>query len=72
MEIYIGAKIIQAEPMDECLFLEHFKKQDVTNRETRPGYLVIYPDGYKSWSPKETFEIAYRMITPGEKELVCR
>lgn len=25
------------------------------------GYLVDYPDGYKSWSPKETFEEAYKV-----------
>lgn len=25
----------------------------------RPGYLVVYPDGYKSWSPKEAFDSAY-------------
>jgi len=25
------------------------------------GYLVEYPDGYKSWSPKETFEEAYKI-----------
>lgn len=28
------------------------------------GYIVKYPDGYISWSPKEVFEEAYR-------ELVC-
>ena len=25
------------------------------------GYLIEYPDGYKSWSPKETFENAYKV-----------
>jgi hypothetical protein len=34
------------------------------------GYLVQYPDGYESWSPKESFEGAYRLITPSEKELI--
>jgi len=70
MKSYIGAKIIQAEPMDECTFLKTVKGEDVTNRETREGYKVVYPDGYVSWSPRETFEIAYREITDGEKELV--
>ena len=41
---YIGAKIIKAKPM-----LSGEKE----------GYEVIYPDGYVSWSPKETFEQAY-------------
>lgn len=71
MKTYIGAKIIQGEPMDECTFLRDFKGQDVTNRDTRPGYRVIYPpDGYVSWSPKENFENAYREVTQGEKELM--
>ncbi len=55
MKNYIGAKIIKGEPMDECTFLKKFKNEDVSNRETRPGYRVRYPDGYDSWSPKETF-----------------
>ena len=67
---YIGSKIIQAETMDECLFLKELKGQDVTNRETRPGYKVVYPDGYVSWSPQDVFETAYREITISEKELV--
>ena len=70
MKTYIGAKIIQAEPMDECRFLANVKHENVLNHETRPGYLVVYPDGYKSWSPKEIFETAYREVTQGEKELM--
>ncbi len=73
MKIYVGAKIIQAEPMDEVTFLTTVKvsAKTIMNQETRPGYLVIYPDGYKSWSPKETFETAYREVTEGERSLVC-
>lgn len=70
MKTYIGCKIIQAEPMDECTFLKS-KGQDVANRETRPGYCVIYPDGYISWSPKEVFEEAYREITFAEAKLTA-
>lgn len=70
MKSYIGAKIIQAEPMDECTFLSSMKGQDVTNRETREGYKVVYPDGYTSWSPKHVFETAYREVTEGEKDLM--
>ena len=70
MKSYIGAKIIKAEPMDECTFLGSFKGEDVTNRETRRGYHVLYPDGYDSWSPKEVFENAYREITTGEYALI--
>ena len=70
MKVYIGAKIIQAEPMDELTFLETVKGMSRENKEIRSGYLVIYPDNYKSWSPKETFETAYREVTQGEKELM--
>lgn len=28
-------------------------------RDGKPGYAVKYPDGYTSWSPKDTFEAAY-------------
>lgn len=69
-KLYIGSKLITASPLDECTFLKDFKGQDVTNRETRPGYRVTYPDGYVSWSPKETFENAYREVTEGEKALL--
>ncbi len=70
MKPFIGAKIIQAEPMDECTFLNIHKKQDVTNRETRPGYHVVYPDNYHSWSPKEVFETAYREVLDGEIDMI--
>lgn len=73
MQAYVGTKIIAAEPMDECTFLSTVKGQDVANRETRPGYLVVYPNpegDYKSWSPKEVFEEAYRPVSLREKELI--
>jgi len=74
MKAYIGAKIIQAEPMDEVTFLKEVKKESrvelIENRETRPGYHVLYPGHYHSWSPKEVFEEAYRPINEGEKDLI--
>lgn len=60
MDRYIGTKIIHAERMDECTFLRTEKGQDTSDRETRPGYRVVYPDGYVSWSPQNAFEEAYR------------
>lgn len=47
MENYIGVKNVKAEPQE---------KNGV------PGYRVKYPDGYVSWSPKATFEKAYRKL----------
>lgn len=43
---YIGTKVIQAT-----------RHQHV---DGRPGYQVIYEDGYSSWSPADVFERAYR------------
>lgn len=70
LKIYVGCKIIQAIPMDECSFLRMIKNEDTKDRETRAGYKVIYPpDGYVSWSPKEIFELCYREMTEEEKAL---
>lgn len=70
MDHYVGCKIVAAKPMDECAFLAAFRNEDVANRETRPGYLVIYPDGYKSWSPKNVFDTCYRKVTVDEYDLL--
>jgi len=72
-EIYIGTKIVAAEPIDEFTFILS-KGQDPTltrsGMPNRPGYKVRYEDGYISWSPKETFERAYRKVTLQEAEMV--
>lgn len=44
-EVYYGTKRIHAEPQE---------------KEGNRGYGVVYEDGYKSWSPRSTFEEAYR------------
>ena len=67
---YIGTKVVTAHFLDECSFLRNVKGEDTTGRETREGYQVTYPDGYISWSPKETFETAYREVTDSEKEMI--
>jgi len=70
-EIYIGTKIIAAEPMDENDFVNHIKNEPFeTGRPPRPGYKVRYEDGYVSWRPKETFERAYRKLSYGEERIV--
>ena len=66
---YIGTKVVKAVPMTECAWLAS-KGEDVSNREDRPGYRVTYEDGYKSWSPQETFDRSYRRITEAEKKLI--
>ncbi len=47
MKNYIGVKIVKAEPQE---------------KKGKPGYKVVYPDGYVSWSPKDVFEEAYREL----------
>ena len=37
----------------------------LAEKDGKPGYGVKYEDGYTSWSPKETFEAAYRTSEPG-------
>jgi len=50
MYSYIGTKIVSAES---------------EWRDDKPGYGVAYEDGYRSWSPKSTFDKAYRLISCG-------
>lgn len=45
---YIGTKIIKAAISER------------QGPDGQFGYDVIYPDGYKSWSPNDAFEEAYR------------
>ena len=47
MKNYIGVKIVKAEPQV---------------KNGKPGYKVVYPDGYVSWSQKDVFEEAYREL----------
>ncbi len=61
LKTYIGVKIIKAIEMDERAFLERKEGQKL-DQDTRAGYLVRYEDGYESWSPKNVFEKAYRLL----------
>jgi len=66
MKTYIGTKKIDAQPMD---LGEYNKYRGWTMPEDedpeKKGYLVVYPDGYESWSPNEVFEEAYREVAGG-------
>lgn len=68
MKPYIGCKIVQAEPMDYLDFSRKFKTMNPTPVQ-QDGHMVVYPDGYISWSPKDVFEKAYRSLTPAEQEI---
>lgn len=66
MKAYIGAKVIKAEPCTRQEF-----REEHSHLEPEPGYRVVYPDGYTSWSPKATFEEAYRELSANERALVA-
>jgi len=60
---YTGTKTIQACPMSkwdaEKELGRTLNSKHSTEGEDEPGYLVVYPDGYRSWSPATLFEGAY-------------
>lgn len=71
MKLYIGVKVVKARPgtMAEAQALKCkcpvedqeriFRKSGTENKD---GYIVVYPDGYVSWSPKDVFEKAYQEL----------
>jgi len=60
MKHYIGVKEIDAKPMTRGDY-NKYRGWTIPADENPgdEGYLVKYPDGYESWSPKEVFEEAY-------------
>ena len=67
MKTYIGAEILQAVEME--LYTYNSSKGIESDTDNMPGYLVKYPDGYSSWSPKHVFEEAYREVSSAEATL---
>lgn len=61
MKKYIGTKTVMAEPMTKSEAEKVLNRSLADAKGGEDGYLVEYPDGYKSWSPKETFEQAYKI-----------
>ncbi|MBU7006312.1 DUF2829 domain-containing protein [Phosphitispora fastidiosa] len=62
MKKHIGTKIIMAKRMTAEEASRTLQRPiDTSNADEQGnGYLVRYPDGYISWSPKAQFEAAYR------------
>ena len=70
LKLYIGAKLIRAVEMQEHVFSDKHKGKTFADTDiSRPGYKVICPDGYVSWSPRDAFENAYRRVTDSERQL---
>lgn len=67
MKQFTGTKTVKACPMSlgeaEKVLKRHIDISSVENRNLTPGYLVEYGadgDDYRSWSPQDVFERAYR------------
>jgi hypothetical protein len=74
MKKYIGTKQVSAEPMNLGEFIKTTGRNPYANSEdvhgdNEEGYLVEYEDGYKSWSPKDVFEKAYRVAETAEDRM---
>jgi hypothetical protein len=84
MNSYIGCKIINAV---KSSYWNYFKEKYGAEKfdifikdhpDDREGYKIVYPPigdedkPYVSWSPKEVFEKAYRIIEDCEKELITK
>ena len=61
MKKYIGTKTIMAMPMAKTEAEIALSRSLADAKGGEDGYIVAYPDGYMSWSPKETFEEAYKI-----------
>lgn len=64
MQAYIGTKLVMATEMTLAEAKNsHAVSIGSTSKATddSKGYLVVYDTGYKSWSPKDVFEQAYRI-----------
>lgn len=58
---YTGTKTIKAVPMEKSEAENVLGKSITPATLVTDGYLVEYPDGYRSWSPKHVFENTYRI-----------
>lgn len=62
MKTYLGTKLVTAKSMTrpEAEFVLGRVIKPAKQNYSDEGYLVQYEDGYRSWSPKEVFEKAYK------------
>lgn len=60
MKKYLGIKLLDGKEMTRGEYNTH--RGWTVPEDENPlddGYLVKYPDGYESWSPKDQFKLAY-------------
>ena len=60
MKKYIGTKLVQARPMTRGAY-NRYRGWEIPADENPEdeGYMIQYPDGYVSWSPKGMFDHSY-------------
>lgn len=58
---YTGTKTIKAVPMEKAEAEKLLGKSITPATPGTDGYLVEYPDGYRSWCPAKVFEEAYML-----------
>jgi hypothetical protein len=60
---YLGVKVVEAAPMTRGEYNSYRGwTLPVNENPEDPGFLVVYPDGYKSWCPRKQFEEANRPL----------
>ena len=60
-----GEEVYEIISVADCLdpdTIDHGETKTVEGVTAEQGYKVRYEDGYESWSPKDVFEQAYRMV----------
>ena len=64
MKRYLGIKEVGAEEMqlDKFQLMHPGRVVNPISGDKVNGYCVTYEDGYQGWSPRDTFEKAYREV----------
>lgn len=63
MTKYLGSKLIEAEPITRGDYNKYRGWTIPENEDPKEdGYLIKYPDGYVSWSPKTIFDRTYMAL----------
>ena len=75
MSKFIGVKMVEAVPMTAGEAANKGYRTPVAEKPTDlnlEGYEVTYPDGYKSWCPKDVFESSYYPIQDSNGEIISK
>ena len=86
MSKFIGVKMVEAVPMTAQtakskgykVSTNHYytnnnsQDKQFIDYDFNEGYEVTYPDGYKSWCPKDVFEASYYQIQDSNGEMIYR